>query len=165
MKKIYIALERQKGKLDKILIPIKFPFKSKKDMMDKIKPHWKEPSRMVDIIDKHLQSGITYDVLLTMELDYYVDFSVPKRLGINKIRYLFGVKPFRIKLEEERLYKLNKYESYYLPDWFDFFSVPQLIISKEEYVEFIETGYRGGREFPNDLSIFLGSIYYILCSP
>ena len=64
MKEIYINSPYSIWNEQEIIIPIKFPFRSKKHMMDTIGSHWEDPEKVLNILDNRIKKGILFDMVL-----------------------------------------------------------------------------------------------------
>lgn len=111
MKRIYIPFIEE-GIYQELIIPIKFPFKTKKEMMNCINSRWKDVPKLVDFLDKKINSGVTYDILLIIKLKYC---SYSKKLGIREIKFVLSCAD--LKIEEPRLHRLAEYYSYETPNY------------------------------------------------
>ena len=116
MKEIYINSPYSIWNEQEIIIPIKFPFRSKKHMMDTIGSHWEDPEKVLNILDNRIKKGILFDMVLKVSNrgGQY------KRFGIKQFRYLISFRPYILKLEELRLHekkiKKGKYIKYLIPN-------------------------------------------------
>lgn len=155
MKEIYVYSKINTWNEQDIIIPIKFPFKSKKHLLDTIGSHWDEPEKILNILDREIKKGITYDIVLIVSNrgGQY------KRTGIKQIRFWISYRPYRLRIEELRLHEKNikkgRYSKYLIPK---FTSVLPFEMTKKDFIE----GYKGFTSKHNDVSLFLYSFYYVL---
>lgn len=140
---IYISTDQRK-----ILIPIQFPFETKKLLMDRIKSLWncRNFNKIFEILNN---SERNYEVLFTITLNNII----PKRLGSKEIKRLLMYKRVkRFSIEELRLHKLNRYSSYTI----NCYHLYHLIFTEEDFIGAAKV-FDG-----NDNELFINSLFYII---
>lgn len=140
---IYISTDQRK-----ILIPIQFPFETKKLLMDRIKSLWncRNFNKIFEILNN---SERDHEVLFTITLNNII----LKRLGSKEIKRLLMYKRVkRFSIEELRLHKLNRYSSYTI----NCYHLYHLIFTKEDFIEAVKV-FDG-----SDNELFINSLFYII---
>lgn len=155
MKEIYICPTDCIWNDQDFIIPIKFPFRSKKHIMDAIGSHWNDPEKVLNILDREIKKGITYDMVLIVS----PRGGQFKRLGIKQLRYWISYRPYLLRIEELRLHKKKikkgKYIKYSIPR---FTNILPFEMNRKNFME----DYRRFTGRHNDVNLFLYSLYYIL---
>lgn len=141
---IYISTDQRK-----ILIPIQFPFETKKLLMNRIKSLWNcgNFNKIFEILNNPERN---HEVLFTITLNN----NTLKRLGLKEIkRLIYKYKQVRrFSIEEPRLHKLNRYSSYTM----NYNHLYHLIFTEKEFIESIKI-LNG-----SDNALFINSLFYII---
>lgn len=141
---IYISTDQRK-----ILIPIQFPFETKKLLMNRIKSLWNcgNFNKIFEILN-NLERN--HEVLFTITLN---NNNTLKRLGLKEIkRLLIHKRVRRFSIEELRLHKLNRYSSYTI----NCNHLYHLIFTEKEFIESVRI-LNGSNN-----ALFINSLFYII---